>query len=234
MPNYALTANNAYTPNVYGGNLFTSTDFNPQDLITSGRNVSNEAPNLFGAANTTFNQAADPQMAQYDFYNQKVLDAINAQEAARGIAMTPAGAGVTGQTEADFSNQWALNQSQKMAQALAAMTGAYGGASSTAATGGQLQAGGSAFQQSSLSNLIQSLLQNYTQPQQNIANQLGFMGAANAQNQTSVASAQQQNQAALLNSPLAFLGALGGSVGGPFLGGFGQGAGKAAATAAFA
>lgn len=225
MPNYALESNNAYTPNVFSQNLFSPTNFNPQSLVNAGNNmsdiggqVSNQSQNLYGMGNDAFAVGADPNLSQYNYYDKLLTDSMNAENSAAGIGSTPYGAYVTDSANASFTNQWAMNESSKLNAALQAASGAYGQGASGQATGaglmgaGQsLAASGPAFSSQELSQLLSALEQNYAFPQQNITNQLGYMSGANAQNQTAIQSAQQQTMANYMNSPFAFLGALGGA-----------------------
>lgn len=97
------------------------------------------APMQYGAASTLYGQAGaaspyalqalqtanDPQNALYGRTYQQVMDQQNAINAQNGIAGTPYGAGVAGQTASNFNLDWLNNQQQRQA------TGAsiYGGLS---------------------------------------------------------------------------------------------------------
>lgn len=197
MPNYAQNANDKFTNPLFSP-LLSPTTFNPQSLVDTGNNMT-------GQGQSIFNMGMDPQNKQFDFYNQKFLDGARASSAAAGLSMSPAGVGTVNQGEADFTNQWAMNQFNK-ANSGAQTAGALEGA------GAGLAASAPNMQMQSLSAMIQSLMQNYAQPQQALTNQFNLAGTQNQQNQTSISSAQQANQAALQNSPWAFLGALGGSL----------------------
>jgi len=166
--------------------------------------------NLYSYGDATMGVGLDPNMHQYDYYEQKMRDKLNVNNANAGIATSPWGAEVVGQSEAEFANQWALSESQKADAALSAATGAYGTGANIQGRGQELALSAPTFQQQSLSGLIDSLMKNYAFPEQGIQNVLSYMGAANAQNQTSVSSAQQQNAAAKQNSPFSFLGSLAG------------------------
>ena len=167
-----------------------------------------EGQNLYGYGDAAMCIGLDPNKAQYDYYSQILQDKMNAQNAMSGVATTPYGAGVTDNGLAGFTNQWAMNESQKANAALSAATGAYGQGASMQDQGQELAMSAPVLQEASLTNLIQSLMSNYALPEQNIQNLLGYMGAANSQNQTAVSSAAQQNKAAQANSPWGFLGTL--------------------------
>lgn len=95
-----------------------------QSAANSLSGLANTAQNQFAGNQAYANQALqtgfDPMQSQYNFYANQLTDATNSQEAARGIANTPYGAAVTGDTLANFSNQWAMNNAQR--QALGAQT----------------------------------------------------------------------------------------------------------------
>ena len=197
MPNYAQGANEQFTNPLYSP-LMSPTTFKPQSLVDTGNNMTGQGQQIF-------NMGMDPQNKQFDFYNQKYLDAARASSAAAGLSTSPAGVGTVNQGEADFTNKWAMNEFQKAntgAQTAGALEGAGAGLAASAPN----------MQMQALTSLIETLMKSYAQPQQNFTNQATLMGAENQQNNTAISSAQQSNQAALQNSPWAFLGALGGSL----------------------
>lgn len=234
MQNFPMTANNAYVPTVYNQTLFNPSGYDPSHTVNVGNQISAEGANLIDPATQTMMMGLDPQMAQFNFYDQKMADAARAANAAAGIGTTPWGAAVEGQDQSNFINQWALAQSQKADAALQAGAGAYGTATGMQGLGQQVAQSAPAFQSGELGQLLSALEQNYTFPQANLSNQMTYMGQANAQNQTAVQSAAQQAQAAQMNSPWAFLGSLSGGLGGSFMKGAGQTLGSAAGLALLA
>lgn len=72
--------------------------------------------NLLPYAQPLLAAGFDPQSALYNRTAQQVQDQTRAGEAARGIAMTPYGAGVEGQTMSNFNIDWQNNLLSRMAQ----------------------------------------------------------------------------------------------------------------------
>lgn len=79
-------------------------------------------PSLIGYAQQALQQGFDPQGALKAQQMQQLTDQLRAQEAAAGIAMTPYGAGVTGQVLGQFDLNW-LNEQMQREQAAAQTAG---------------------------------------------------------------------------------------------------------------
>jgi hypothetical protein len=103
-----------------------------------GNTLSNEFSGNAAYANQALTNAFDPQQALYNQYLGQITDQTNSQEALRGIANTPYGAAVTGNTLGQFNTGWNAQQIQN--ENVGANTAAaLQGQESTAQTeGGQL------------------------------------------------------------------------------------------------
>lgn len=100
---------------------------------------------LWQAGQQTFQTAQDPRQALHDRTQQQVVDSTRAGEAARGLTMSPYGAGVENKAVSDFNIDWQNQQLQRMMQGTQAFTGA----GNTAANAG-------------VANNAQAFLQNQT------------------------------------------------------------------------
>ena len=77
----------------------------------------------------------DPQSALYNRTAQQLQDQTRAAEAARGIQMTPYGAGIEGQTMSNFNIDWQNNLLNRQIQAAGGAGGLLGQGGSLAQTG---------------------------------------------------------------------------------------------------
>jgi hypothetical protein len=85
---------------------------NAQSLENMGKNIRGEFSGNQAYANQALQNAFDPQKALYNQYLGQVTDQTNSQEALRGIANTPYGAAVTGNTLGQFNTGWNAQQIQ--------------------------------------------------------------------------------------------------------------------------
>ncbi|PWT78208.1 MAG: hypothetical protein C5B60_01470 [Chloroflexi bacterium] len=77
-------------------------------------------------ANQALNLAFDPRSALFNQRQQDLVDATRAAEAARGIAMSPYGAGIEADAIGRFYNDWQNEQVARMAQGASAATALQG------------------------------------------------------------------------------------------------------------
>lgn len=95
-------------------------------------------------AGQMLNTAFDPQNALYSRTSQQLQDQVRAGEAARGIAMSPYGAGVENKAMSDFNIDWQNNQLGRQTQGLGAFgsyLGSLGSGSTAGANVGQVGVG---------------------------------------------------------------------------------------------
>ena len=207
------------------------------------------AAGLFGAGNTLLNQAFDPQSALYNRTLQQLSDQQSAVNAMSGVAGTPYGAGVTGQTLSNFGIDWQNNLLNRMATGAGAAGSAFGQALplqlGASAAPYQTMLGAGQADLGALANTINIGQQRYQLPQQvlndlqsylqlgqsasSISGQLGQMGFNQGmQSAMGLGSLGLLGTSALFGNPLANVGAFpsGGLLGGSLFGG-GAGAGAA-------
>lgn len=123
----------------------------------------------------------DPQNAYYNRAAQQLTDQVRSGEAARGIAMSPYGAGIENQALSNFGIDW---QNQALQRALQGITGAgnlggqigqdLSGAYNLGSVAGSLPYN---TQQGIYGNNLAGLQAYYNAQQQPITNQLGYLGA---------------------------------------------------------
>lgn len=87
--------------------------------------------------------AFDPQNALYDRTRQQLQEQTRASQSARGLAMTPYGAGLENKAMSDFNIDWANNQLGRQIQGGNAIGGLYGQANNLFGTSGNLATAGS-------------------------------------------------------------------------------------------
>ena len=83
-----------------------------------------QANELFGAGRSVFNMALDPNQALYDRTRQQVQEGARAGQSARGIAMSPFGAGLENDAMRNFNIDWQNNLLSRATQGLNAFTNA--------------------------------------------------------------------------------------------------------------
>lgn len=208
-PSYANTAFQSVFNNPYAPAYQTA-------AATGGAMAGQNAPILQGAgyglignAGQVMNTAFDPQSQLYNYNVGQLMNNINAQQAMRGLGVSPQGAQEAGTALGNFQMNWANQQLQRQ---LAGLQGA-GGALTTggniamaapqqAIYGGQMPytagqtIGGNQF--GAIGSLGQAVGAQTAPIQQQIQNAqaylgLGQSGQANAANQA-FAAQQQQNQ----------------------------------------
>lgn len=118
---------------------------------------------MLSGANAVMNTAFDPQGALYDRTLQQVQDQQRVGQAARGITMSPYGAGLENKALSDFNIDWQNNQLGRQTQGLGAAQQAYGQSAQNT--------------QSS----IQDWLNYINQAQSGYGNQVGFYNATKPQ-----------------------------------------------------
>ena len=189
----------------------------------AGINAYNAGGGLMGAANSLtpdvsalISMGFDPQQALYNRTQQQVQDQTRAGLEARGVDMTPYGAGVEGQTMSNFNIDWQnnlLNRASQGAGAAGNLLGQIGQGQNqgfglqTGGAGAFLQGAGTPYQTSqgigqnqlsTLQGMGQFGLQGAQIPQQQIGDYLGYLGAGvgaqNSANQNYLGQLQAQRQ----------------------------------------
>jgi len=189
-------------------NYVTGASYGPgisDATMMAGQNFAGAGQGMIPYAFNTLNLGADPQQALYNRTAQQVQDQTRAAEAARGINTTPYGAGIEGQTMANFNIDWQnqlLQRNIAAAQSAGNTLGA--GAGVTGFGLGQQQGVPGFTTQTSL--LPYSTYNALNQGQwQQLQNLLGYLGGGQQLAQTPVADllglygAGNQQQANLAN-----------------------------------
>lgn len=105
-----------------------------------GNMVSGQGAGLYPYAQGIMQTAMDPQSALYARTLQQVTEQTRAGQAARGIAMSPYGAGVENKALSDFNIDWQKQMLDRMIAGGNAAGGLYGQAGSQIAGGQQMGA----------------------------------------------------------------------------------------------
>jgi hypothetical protein len=117
LPNYAQQAYNTFAPSVTGS-------YNPQQGIDQANSIWSAANSFAPSELTGLQQSGfDPQQALYARTQQQVQDQTRAGLEARGVDMTPYGAGIEGQTMSNFNIDWQNQQLQRQIAAAQAQQG---------------------------------------------------------------------------------------------------------------
>lgn len=190
MPNFAETAAQSFAPTVAGATA--PTNYNPQQTVDYGNQISQLPQQYLPYAQQLLEQGFDPQNDLYGRTAHDLSQQVRAGNEARGINMSPYGAGVENKALSDFNIDWRNQQLQRGATALAGASSAYG-------QGGQQMGYGQQVAQTvpQLSADIAGAGANignaaYQQPNSVIANWLNYVGAGNQANQIGVQSYQAQ------------------------------------------
>jgi hypothetical protein len=178
----------------YGGGLAQGLGSGPNANV-SGNTMQGMGLSAFGQGMQLMNMGLDPQQALYNQSYQQNVDQTRAAEAARGIAMTPYGAGVETQANQQFNNQWQNQQAQRAATMAQAAQGMYGQGASMYSAGQMLPAQYNAAQIGNLSGLQGAGNMSYALQQQSAQNYLNYLSGGNAADQTAVSKYQAQVQA---------------------------------------
>lgn len=151
----------------------------------AGSNLIGAGQSYLPYAQQALQSGFDPMNSVYNQQFQQNTDATRAGLAARGIAMSPYGAGVENQSNLNFNNSWLQNMLQRQqtgAQTANFLTGAAGSAGTT---GAGLQSGG-------LNTMLQGASLPYSTFNTIGNNQLGTLGQAGQFGQLGSNQVQQQ------------------------------------------
>lgn len=124
---------NAIAPQAYGAG---------GQQIGAGSNLINAGQSYLPYAQQALATGFDPMNAVYNQQSQQNTDATRAALAARGINMSPYGAGVENQSNLNFNNAWLQNSLQRQQTAAGTANTLTGAANSAGTTGAGLQNGG--------------------------------------------------------------------------------------------
>jgi len=122
-------------PTINPYSLTAQTAGNQAGAYAGGQGVANlgQAGDIRSGAGQVMQTAFDPQQELYDRTAQQLQDQVRVGQSTRGVAMSPYGAGVEGQTMKDFNIDWQNAQLGRQAMGI----GAAGAASMQAGNLGQ-------------------------------------------------------------------------------------------------
>ena len=173
-----------------------------QGLNMSGQLAGQINPTL-NAANRVLDTAFDPQSALYNRTQHQLDQQTAANQASRGLAMTPYGAELSNQADSNFNIDWQNAQLSRQTAGVSAYTGANASASQMAQGANQSGAAGLGNMNTGAGLSYNTAQQIYGNNQTALQNQQGAQNASQAthqqafQNQTSALGAEQgalQNQ----------------------------------------
>lgn len=202
---------------VFAPQLMSATPygFDPNQATQYANQWAAQGPQMFDYANQVMTTGFDPQDALYNRTQDRLTSQTRASQGARGIDMTPHGAGLENQAMSDFNIDWENAQLQRQALASQAAAQLFG-------QGGQAIQGGVQLGQQVPQNIatyagaLQQLGMGAYAPQMWAGQQYGnlFGTGANAQNaayQNSLDRYKAQEQSS--NSFWGGIGKLGGQLG---------------------
>jgi hypothetical protein len=160
----------------YAPQLMSATPYgyNPQATVDYGNQWSAQAPQMFNYANQVMQEGFDPQNEYYDRSASRLQNQMRASQGARGVTMTPYGAGLENEGMSNFNIDWRNQELARQSQAA-------NSASQLWNQGGQAIQGGQQLASSVPQNIagyagaLQQLGANATAPQQWAAQQYGNM-----------------------------------------------------------
>ena|SRR5487761_1943556 len=176
--------------------------YNSAGVQGAGAQVMNAGQGQIGVGQNIQNMGLDPQSALYNRTQQQLTDQTRAGLAARGLDMTPYGAGVEGQTMGNFNIDWQNQQLQRAIQGAQAGGGVMQQGGAMAQQGANMQMAVPQFNNAqSLSglNALQSAGRAADSSQQQTINDwMQYLSGGNAASSTALQGAQlaiNQNQA---------------------------------------
>ena len=112
---------------------------NASNYANAGANfAANNAQGLATAGQQVWNTALDPQQALYNRTLNQITQQDNAQQAARGLTMSPVGQELSNQATSNFNIDWQNQQLQRQLSGLQGLGSAYGGATNMGIAGSNL------------------------------------------------------------------------------------------------
>lgn len=115
--------------------------YDPSQAVSQGQQWSAQGPQMFDYANRVMQEGFDPQK---EFYNRAASEQQNfmrSSQGARGVQMSPHGAGLESQGMADFGIDWRMQELQRQALASQAASQLWQGGGQAIQGGNQMQAG---------------------------------------------------------------------------------------------
>lgn len=217
QPNYGLQAYQQVQN--YNQQVQQGPGYDTGAVNNAGQQVLQGAGQLGGFANQVQQTAMDPQNALYNRTLQQTQDQQRQGQAARGIAMTPYGAGLENQAVQNFNIDWQNNQLQRQTQGLGAAGTALGQQSQASQMGAGILQSVPAQQRQQQLQALGALASGSSLPtaqmQQIISDWMSYISGGNQTNQNAL---NAQAQAAQQSSSMwGGIGSLGGALIGAIL-----------------
>ena len=163
-----------YTP-VIASAIGGPTGYNPAQTTAQGQAVAQNANQLQPYISSALTTGFDPQSQIFQQQSQLVQDQTRAAEAAAGVAGTPYGAGVEGQTMQNFDLNWLAQEQARQQAGAQTAEGLLGGYGAGATTGQNLAAAGPQTQSTLLSDALSSIMQGTAPTQQMIGDLMSYL-----------------------------------------------------------
>lgn len=214
QPNQAGQAYDAFSPALLQGSGVSGWD--PAQTVGVGNAQSQAGSNLNNYGYQILNNGFDPQNQLYSRTQQQLQDQVRAGQAARGINMTPYGAGLENQANSNFNLDWQDRQLGRQATASGAAAPLFAQGNTNAIQGQQLAMSVPQLQAQLMQGLQTGALGNTTAQQQVIQDYLSYLsggaqGDANAVNRYKAEIESQKNQDANSNAMWSGIGKVAGS-----------------------
>ncbi len=187
----------------FGGNTFGNSGYNPADTVQAGNWMTGQAQAMSPYVTQMFNMGFDPQNEYYGRAAHNVEQQARASQGARGLQMTPYGAGLEDSAMGNFNLDWENQRLGRASQGLQA-GGNLMGQINQGVQGGQNMAQSAGTWQSNIAQMLSQLgLAGQQQPQMAIQDWLNYtnQGSTSANNrfqgQMAGYQAQQASDAAM-------------------------------------
>jgi hypothetical protein len=214
QPNYAQQAFNSFAPGLQGAGAASGWD--PAATVAAGNAQSGVGNQLNSYGFQILNNGFDPQQELYSRTQQQLQDQVRAGQAARGISMTPYGAGLENQANSNFNLDWQDRALGRQATAAGAAAPLFQQGNTNVINGQQLGMSVPQLQSQLLQSLQTGALGNTTAQQQVIQDYLNYLsggaqGDANAVARYKAEIESQKNQDANSNAMWGGIGKLAGN-----------------------
>lgn len=187
MPNYAQGAAQG-SGDVANG----STGWDPSQTVAYGNQISDMSQHYLPYADQIMQMGFDPQNEYYGRAAHDLTEQVRAGEAARGIEMSPYGAGVENRAMSDFNIDWQNNRLGRATQAYGAAMPGWQMAGNQIGQGQSLAMAAPQAQSGLWSNYANTGNSAYAQPSSVIDSWMNYVGAGN--NANSVGNQTYANQ----------------------------------------
>lgn len=174
MPNYGQQTYSQFQPGMAGSS--SASGWDPTQAVNAGTSMIQGSQALSPYVQQLLQMGLDPNSGYYNTAAHNTEEQSNAELSKRGLAMSPYGAGVTGNVMANFNNDWQNQQVQRAATAGGAASGLQGTINQGVQGGASLAAQAPQWQ-AQIAQMMSALGNNaYAFPQQTIQDWMQFGG----------------------------------------------------------